>query len=164
MGLLGKPDPRPFYGVIADGVHSHPFAVNIAHRVSGCPSAGGTPLPLSLSTAVAHEAEDHRWQAHPAGLVLVTDAIQAMGLAPGRHSLGSMSVDIEGSRAYVEGTRTLAGSIVRMDQCVPALPAPGQWLHPHTPCAPLLTRSPLRQLRQELCAHDGVWGGAGASS
>lgn len=50
--------------------------------------------------------------------MLVTDAIQAMGLPPGRHSLGNMTVDIEGSRAYVEGTRTLAGSIVRMDQCV----------------------------------------------
>lgn len=37
------------------------------------------------------------------GLVLVTDAITAMGLPPGRHSLGQQVIEIQGLRAYVAG-------------------------------------------------------------
>ncbi|XP_055366724.1 N-acetylglucosamine-6-phosphate deacetylase isoform X3 [Betta splendens] len=62
-----------YYGMIADGIHTNPAALRIAHR------------------------------AHPSGLVLVTDAITAMGLPPGRHTLG---------------TKTLSGSIATMDMCV----------------------------------------------
>ena len=43
------------------------------------------------------------------GLVLITDAIAAMGLPPGRHLLGTMEVDIDTKRAYLVGTKTLAG-------------------------------------------------------
>lgn len=38
-----------------------------------------------------------------AGLVLVTDAIAAMGLPPGRHSLGQQTIQIQGPYAYVAG-------------------------------------------------------------
>ena len=38
-----------------------------------------------------------------AGLVLVTDAITAMGLPPGRHSLGQQIIEIQGLHAYVAG-------------------------------------------------------------
>lgn len=38
-----------------------------------------------------------------AGLVLVTDAITAMGLPPGRHSLGQQAIEIRGLHAYVAG-------------------------------------------------------------
>ncbi|KAJ3601086.1 hypothetical protein NHX12_032059 [Muraenolepis orangiensis] len=77
-----------FYGMIADGIHTNPAALRIAHR------------------------------AHPAGLVLVTDAITAMGLPPGRHTLGQQVLEIQGLHAYVAGTTTLSGSIATMDQCV----------------------------------------------
>ncbi|XP_075686511.1 N-acetylglucosamine-6-phosphate deacetylase isoform X2 [Rhinoderma darwinii] len=77
-----------YYGMIADGIHTNPAALRIAHR------------------------------AHPNGLVLVTDAITAMGLGPGRHTLGQQEILIDGLNAYVVGTRTLAGSIATMDMCV----------------------------------------------
>ncbi|XP_062915504.1 N-acetylglucosamine-6-phosphate deacetylase isoform X2 [Mobula hypostoma] len=79
---------RVFYGMIADGIHTNPAALRIAHR------------------------------AHPRGLVLVTDAIMAMGLPSGQHSLGQQDIVIEGLHAYVAGTRTLCGSIATMDMCV----------------------------------------------
>lgn len=77
-----------FYGMIADGIHTNPAALRIAHR------------------------------AHPSGLVLVTDAITAMGLPPGRHTLGQQEIEIQGLHAYVAGTTTLCGSIATMDMCV----------------------------------------------
>ncbi|XP_067088354.1 N-acetylglucosamine-6-phosphate deacetylase isoform X1 [Osmerus mordax] len=81
-------DRKVFYGMIADGIHTNPAALRIAHR------------------------------AHPSGLVLVTDAITAMGLAPGRHPLGQQVIEIQGLHAYVAGTTTLSGSIATMDMCV----------------------------------------------
>lgn len=77
-----------YYGMIADGIHTNPAALRIAHR------------------------------AHPNGLVLVTDAITAMGLGPGKHTLGQQEILIDGLNAYVAGTHTLAGSIATMDMCV----------------------------------------------
>ncbi|KAM8844798.1 N-acetylglucosamine-6-phosphate deacetylase isoform 3-T5 [Spinachia spinachia] len=77
-----------FYGMIADGIHTNPAALRIAHR------------------------------AHPKGLVLVTDAITAMGLPPGRRTLGQQVIEIQGLHAYVAGTKTLSGSIATMDMCV----------------------------------------------
>uniref|UniRef100_I3JSJ0 N-acetylglucosamine-6-phosphate deacetylase n=1 Tax=Oreochromis niloticus TaxID=8128 RepID=I3JSJ0_ORENI len=91
-----------YYGMIADGIHTNPAALRIAHR------------------------------AHPSGLVLVTDAITAMGLPPGRHTLGQQVIEIQGLHAYVaglidlkskinracHGTKTLSGSIATMDMCV----------------------------------------------
>lgn len=81
-------DRTVFYGMIADGIHTNPAALRIAHR------------------------------AHPSGLVLVTDAITAMGLPPGRHTLGQQVIEIQGLNAYVAGTKTLSGSIATMDMCV----------------------------------------------
>jgi hypothetical protein len=88
---------RPFYGIIADGVHVHPYAVNIAYET------------------------------HPAGLILVTDAMQAMGLPVGRHKLGELDVEIfhgaedghyEGLHAVIAGSDgTLAGAVVPLDEC-----------------------------------------------
>uniref|UniRef100_A0A8C6VX56 N-acetylglucosamine-6-phosphate deacetylase n=1 Tax=Nothobranchius furzeri TaxID=105023 RepID=A0A8C6VX56_NOTFU len=62
-----------YYGMIADGIHTNPAALRIAHR------------------------------AHPSGLVLVTDAITAMGLPPGHHTLGQQVIEIQGLHAYVAG-------------------------------------------------------------
>ncbi|XP_071949834.1 N-acetylglucosamine-6-phosphate deacetylase-like [Antedon mediterranea] len=79
---------RIFYGMISDGIHTHPAALRIAHR------------------------------AHPDGIVLITDAMAAMGLSPGCHNLGSQVVEINGNSAHLAGTTTLAGSIATMQKCV----------------------------------------------
>lgn len=81
--------PRPaFYGMICDGRHTHPTSLRIAYK------------------------------SHPKGLVLVTDAIAALGLPPGVHKLGTMDVNITEKDARILGTETLAGSICSMDNCV----------------------------------------------
>lgn len=79
---------RPFYSLIVDGIHVHESAVSMAYN------------------------------SHPDGCVLVTDAMSAMGLGDGTHALGDMSVSIQGDRATLAGTDTLAGSVVSMDTCV----------------------------------------------
>lgn len=40
---------------------------------------------------------------HPLGLVLVTDAVPALGLGNGRHTLGQQEVEVDGLTAYVAG-------------------------------------------------------------
>nr|XP_060642382.1 N-acetylglucosamine-6-phosphate deacetylase isoform X1 [Anolis sagrei ordinatus] len=92
VGLLTSdqipPGRQVFYGMISDGIHTNPAALRIAHR------------------------------ADPKGLVLVTDAIMAMGLPPGRHTLGQQVVEVDGLNTYIAGTKTLSGSIATMDTCV----------------------------------------------
>lgn len=92
VGLLTSdqipPEKIVYYGIIADGVHTHPAALRIAHRT------------------------------HPKGLVLVTDAISALGLKEGIHQLGQLEIEVRNSRAYIAGTDTLCGSIANMSECV----------------------------------------------
>ena len=80
-----------YFSIIVDGIHCHPSAIALA------------------------------FNAHPDGFILVTDAISAMGLSDGVHSLGSMEVHKTGRRATVVGTDTLAGSVVSMIDCVKSL-------------------------------------------
>ena len=89
-GIVGAvlQDPQMFYSVIADGIHLHETTVNLA------------------------------WKTNPQGFVLVTDAIQALGLPDGEFTLGSMTVDVKKGGAYLKGTNTIAGSILSMDQAV----------------------------------------------
>lgn len=93
---------RPYFGLIADGIHCHPYSAVIAHHI------------------------------HPAGLFLVTDGIAALGLGPGTHQLGSMTVEIEENivkkdssqnsirrnKAVIQGTTTLAGAVCSIDSCL----------------------------------------------
>jgi N-acetylglucosamine-6-phosphate deacetylase len=89
MGLLGSVDlPRPYYGLIADGFHAHPCAVRIAYN------------------------------AHPKGVVLVTDAMAALGLPQGTYSLGDMRVEMTEDAVYIAGTQTLAGSAIPLAECI----------------------------------------------
>ncbi|XP_063233435.1 N-acetylglucosamine-6-phosphate deacetylase [Bacillus rossius redtenbacheri] len=90
VGLLASERvPQPvYYGIIADGIHTHPAALRIAHRTS------------------------------PQGVVLVTDAISAMGLEEGTHTIGQMTVEVRGDRAVLAGTDTLCGSIASMVACL----------------------------------------------
>ncbi|KAF9984478.1 putative N-acetylglucosamine-6-phosphate deacetylase [Modicella reniformis] len=90
IGLLGSrlDLPRPYYGLICDGIHVHPNSVKIAY------------------------------DSHPEGVILVTDAMSAMGLAPGNYRLGNMNVTKEEDRVYIEKTDTLAGSVITLDACI----------------------------------------------
>jgi len=79
---------RPFYSLIVDGIHVHESAVCMAYK------------------------------SHPNGCILVTDAMAAMGLGDGVHSLGNMKVSIKGDRATLADSDVLAGSVVSMDTCI----------------------------------------------
>lgn len=90
VGLLGSTShPRPYLGLISDGVHVHPACVQIAAT------------------------------ARPDDIVLVSDGVTALGLPSGTHTLGDVGeVTVEGDRAYRAGTKTLAGAVVALDECV----------------------------------------------
>jgi N-acetylglucosamine-6-phosphate deacetylase len=87
----GEALARPFYELIVDGVHLHPNSVRLAYS------------------------------AFPEGCVLVTDAMKILDphLADGVHEWrdGQMFVK-DGDRLFLEGTDTLAGSVVTLDKCV----------------------------------------------
>lgn len=92
VGLLASneiPDGKiVFFGIISDGIHTHGAALRIAYRT------------------------------HPSGLILVTDAISAMGLEEGMHRIGQYTIEVRDQKAYIAGTTTLCGSIAPMDECV----------------------------------------------
>lgn len=92
VGLLSSdqipPGKTVYYGIISDGVHTHPAALRIAYRT------------------------------HKDGLILVTDAISAMGLADGTHFIGQLAIEVRQGRAHIAGSETLCGSIAPMDECV----------------------------------------------
>lgn len=58
------------------------------------------------------------FNARPGKMILVTDAMAALGLPIGKHRLGEMMVDVEKDRVVLENTDTLAGSKVSLDECV----------------------------------------------
>lgn len=90
VGLLtSKAIKHPvYYGLIADGCHTHPATLRIAYRTNFD------------------------------SLILVTDAMSAMGLESGHHFIGDMEVEIKDNRAFIAGTSTLCGSIATMEFCV----------------------------------------------
>ncbi|XP_035431859.2 N-acetylglucosamine-6-phosphate deacetylase [Spodoptera frugiperda] len=92
VGLLASTTKQQvFYGIISDGIHTHPSALRIASRTN------------------------------PEGLVLVSDAVAAQGLADGNYRIGPQLVTVEGGRAYVTGTKVLCGSTTGLDECVATL-------------------------------------------
>ncbi|CAH1981198.1 unnamed protein product [Acanthoscelides obtectus] len=90
VGLLASHNiPRSiYYGIISDHVHTDPAALRIAYRVN------------------------------PRGLVLVTDAISALGLYEGEHKIGPLNMEIRDQKAYIQGTDTIAGSMASMIECI----------------------------------------------
>jgi N-acetylglucosamine-6-phosphate deacetylase len=98
VGLLGcaELNENLYYGIICDGFHCHPSCVQMAY------------------------------QSHPTGACLVTDAMSALGLPKGRHTLGDSVVEVvdadldglKGIKAVLADSNTLAGAIVTMDECV----------------------------------------------
>ncbi|MEW5719567.1 MAG: N-acetylglucosamine-6-phosphate deacetylase [Chloroflexota bacterium] len=75
-------------GLIADGVHVHPAALKTVFRAKGA-----------------------------RGITLVTDAMMAMGLGPGRYTLGDREVIVDAMVARLDA-ETLAGSILQMDAAI----------------------------------------------
>nr|CAG8558580.1 9178_t:CDS:2 [Entrophospora candida] len=89
IGLLGTTCiKRPYYGVICDGIHVHPNSIKIAY------------------------------DSHPKGAIVVTDAISAMGLPPGDYELGDIHVRKQDEKVEIVGTKTLAGSVITIDESV----------------------------------------------
>ena len=66
IGLLGMPtETAPYYSLIVDGIHSHPYTVKFAEKANG------------------------------KKCVLITDAMAAMGLGEGHHKLGKQNVIVK---------------------------------------------------------------------
>ncbi|QRV83840.1 carbohydrate esterase family 9 protein [Ceratobasidium sp. AG-Ba] len=86
-----EPLERPYYGLIVDGIHSHPNSVKLAYT------------------------------AHPDGCILVTDAMSMLdpNLPDGVHEWrdGKRLVK-NGDKLFIEGTDTLAGSVVTLPKCI----------------------------------------------
>ena len=101
IGILGSDIPnKPYFGIIVDGLHTHPASVRIAY------------------------------EAHPNGCILVTDAMEAMGMPPGSYKLAGKEVTVVETRvperygghlvykATLEGQDTLAGAVPTLIECV----------------------------------------------
>jgi len=86
-----EPLERPFYGMIVDGIHSHPNSVKLAYT------------------------------AHPEGCILVTDAMSMLDphLPDGVHEWRDDKRLVKnGDKLFIEGTDTLAGSVVTLPKCI----------------------------------------------
>lgn len=85
FGVLGIAEslPRPYFGIIADGIHLHPTTIKIA------------------------------FNAHPDGFILVTDAMHMVGLPDGSYQFTNGEIVNNlvkvGSKLILEGSDTLAG-------------------------------------------------------
>lgn len=90
FGLLGRSERRrPCYGVIADGIHLHPTSIKIAYN------------------------------AHPDGLILVTDAMRLCGLPDGVYDWTNGERIVKtGARLTLEGSDKIAGSSATLIECV----------------------------------------------
>jgi N-acetylglucosamine-6-phosphate deacetylase len=89
-GLVGEAlnNPKLWYSLVCDGIHLEERAVQTA------------------------------WKMHPTHLVLVSDGMAAMGLEPGEYDLGLEKVHVDGNKATIVGTDTLAGSICPLNLAV----------------------------------------------
>ena len=106
---------RPYYSMIVDGIHVHESAVCMAYKSHPHGECRSSWLVFFLYLKLLIKYIISIMQT---GCVLVTDAMAAMGLGDGEHSLGDMSVFIQGDRVTLLGTDILAGSVVSMDTCV----------------------------------------------
>ncbi len=97
FGVLGQPsasstsgpDRRPYFGIIADGIHLHPSSITIAYN------------------------------AHPSGMILVTDAMHLVGLPDGTYSWSNGEKIVKrGAKLTLEGSDKIAGSSISLVECV----------------------------------------------
>jgi len=92
FGVLGIAEslPRPYFGIIADGIHLHPTSIKIAYA------------------------------SHPDGFILVTDAMHLVGLSDGTYDwTNGRRLIKKGSHLVLEGsTDKIAGSSITLIDCV----------------------------------------------
>ncbi|KAF1953634.1 N-acetylglucosamine-6-phosphate deacetylase [Byssothecium circinans] len=92
FGLLGTASSsisKPYFGIIADGIHIHPTSIKIA------------------------------FNAHPAGLILVTDAMRLAGMPDGIYDWTNGSRIIkDGALLTLEENGKIAGSSIELVDCV----------------------------------------------
>lgn len=92
FGLLGTASSsirKPYFGIIADGIHLHPTSVKIA------------------------------WNAHTDGLILVTDAMRLAGMPDGTYDWTNGSRIIkDGPMLTLEENGKIAGSSIQLVDCV----------------------------------------------
>jgi N-acetylglucosamine-6-phosphate deacetylase len=92
FGLLGTSSSsvsKPYFGLIADGIHVHPTTIKIA------------------------------WNAHPDGLILVTDAMRFAGMPDGTYEWTNGSrVVKQGGMLTLEENGRIAGSSIQLVECV----------------------------------------------
>ena len=97
FGILGAPPDlaRPFFGIIADDIHVHPSLVRVAHY------------------------------AHPAGTILVSDAMSMLGLPDGLYpwAHGRRVIAKRGPKLTLHDSDTIAGRCVSLPLVVAAVAA-----------------------------------------
>lgn len=81
-------EDRLSVGLIADGVHSHPAAIDLAIRAKGLDR-----------------------------IALVSDMVSAAGMGPGTYALGGRAITVDATTVRL-ADGTLAGSILTMDQAI----------------------------------------------
>ncbi len=89
-GLISSPS-APYYSVIPDGIHLHPATLTTAYR------------------------------ANPEKCILITDSIEMAGLPDGvypGHAQIPHSQRKKGNEVTIDGTGTLIGSCIGLDECV----------------------------------------------
>jgi N-acetylglucosamine-6-phosphate deacetylase len=96
VALAALLDDEVYVELIADGIHVHTAV---------------WPLIARLKPAER--------------LLLVSDAISLAGMGDGRGRIGSLEVEVVGSRATLLGTSTLAGSVIALDEAVRQLVGSG---------------------------------------
>lgn len=89
-GIVGAAliDPSLPYSLILDGIHLAPETVLLC------------------------------WRCNPHGLILVSDATEALGLSEGRYKLGTLEIEKCENCIYLPGTRTIAGSNLDLNSAV----------------------------------------------
>ena len=110
-----------YYGIIADGIHTHPAALRIAYKThpKGMNDSKFLLFHAFIYFAVFYfTSYSFVFCVFFKGLVLVTDAMSALGLEPGQYKLGHQDVDVKENCAVLAGTTTLCGAIASIDKCI----------------------------------------------
>lgn len=78
-------------------------------------------LPYSIIVDGIHlcpEAVQLCWSCNRAGLILISDATEALGLIDGAYKLGTLDIEVRQGQIYLTGTHTLAGSNLNLNAAV----------------------------------------------